>query len=350
MMDKKKVSLILLALSFVSSSFCDNLKGRKKMVFFEPKTNSSIVKIDRLNTIKQRVLELIANGCKSDDILVVLDLDETVWTLRLPSKKEGKFTFIPSNYLWDYSVDSVLQRNLNNLSEKAKSLPTSLLKKIFLDVARDKAFLAVSSLQKKSELKTDIIERNIPKIINDLQDLGVKVIGLTSREWGMSKKTHKQLLDIGINLTKTAPSEKKWTCGENAYGGTKHGFYKGVLFLTPRAGKMDKGKLLINYLDDVFFDDDEDSDDSCSEQENTIRRVVFADDSYSNHENIKDSLFRRYPGMSFEGFWYLRTDDLKFEKKTIEKLLVDNFGKDWWKIKKSESYIITPTMQSLLCN
>lgn len=101
-----------------------------------------------------------------------------------------------------------------------------------------------------------LIEEITPQIISQLQNQGVKVMALTSRNLILLKATLRQLKSLKIDFSKTSPFE------DSKY------FHEGILFAN---NNYPKGKALLNYLKDVDF---------------KPKRIILVDDLKKNLDSV----------------------------------------------------------------
>ncbi|MCK4651373.1 DUF2608 domain-containing protein [Candidatus Babeliales bacterium] len=268
----------------------------------------------RMNCIRNIVNEAFAKGLEGKDILLIFDIDGTIFDLF--DKNNSR---ISSGKLWNYIVRSVKWKNLGRL-RKIGNLPMKedLLEKALEDLGRDKAHYFISELQRRGVLTPFLTERRLPKLIDELYKLGISMIAITAREWDMKKCTDQQLKKIGIDLEKT--SFYKETC---TFENDVHGFYKGTLYLTPRKTcNMNKGKLLNDFLEKA----------ESSNYSTNFKLVIYIDDVAKYLYDIKKSVKEKEGKIDCKCLLYGRDDDCNFDEDEIKKVLDENFGKCWWKI------------------
>ncbi len=107
------------------------------------------------------------------------------------------------------------------------------------DEALEKALADWMSVQNIT--KVQLVEPNIDRIVRHLQEQGFSVMGLTTRGLGMSTRTNQQLASVGIDLSRTAPTQ------DDLFFMNGRGvlFRGGTLF----TANTHKGKALFTFLD-----------------------------------------------------------------------------------------------------
>lgn len=97
-----------------------------------------------------------------------------------------------------------------------------------------------------------LVETITPKLIQNLQNKGVAVMALTSRDLSLIKATLRQVKSVGVDFSKTSPTHK-----------SKY-FQDGILFADKN---YPKGKALLAYLKSTGFD---------------AKRIILVDDLEKN--------------------------------------------------------------------
>ena len=144
--------------------------------------------------------------------LVVLDIDDTLLVPKQMLGTDAWFLYRLKMYL-----DEGLSKN----------------------VALDKALSEWEAIRHLT--KVCLIEENIPEIIEQLQNRGVTVMGLTTQGLALATHTVNQLKSLEIDLSRTAPSKSDY------YFQNGHGvlYRDGILFTSG----THKGKAFLQLLD-----------------------------------------------------------------------------------------------------
>lgn len=156
----------------------------------------------------------------------------------------------------------------------------------------------------------EIVEQGSEKIVHKLQNQKYMVMGLTTQGLALATRTKQQLMEKGIDLKRTAPSQKDCylTIGD-------HGilFRAGILFTSG----AHKGKALFGLLKKLEY---------------TPRRIVFINDKASHLRSIEETA--KEEGVEFIGLRYAYSDarkaafnkeiaDYQFTHSTFTHLLSD---------------------------
>lgn len=127
------------------------------------------------------------------------------------------------------------------------------------------------------------VEPELPRLVREQQDRGVRTLGLTARDPAIAGRTTQQLASIGIRLDRRSVAEQ-------AIRKPPILFVGGVLY----AGEgQDKGELLVRFLRDHVTA--------------RPRRIVFVDDKLYNVTNVERALAKH--GLPAEHFRYAAADD-----------------------------------------
>lgn len=184
------------------------------------------------------------------------------------------------------------------------------------------------AIQQRS--KVQLIDPKINTIFKHAQDMGIKMLGLTSRGSGLKEATLRQLKSVGLSF------QSHWNNHEHSYrikkakrgasGAYVHGgdAYAGVL-LTAGAHK---GDCLMEYLDHLEY---------------KPKRVVFVDDKMEHLDKVKSTMEAR--DISFLGIRYGYLDEkikafnpeiTAIQLEYLNKILSDEDAKAILSARKSE--------------
>lgn len=185
--------------------------------------------------------------------LVILDIDDT---LLIPAQTLGNDVWFQER-LYFYK-----QQNMHSALEKA--------------LAEWEAVRQLTVVK--------LVEENTAKVVEELQQSNVKVMGLTTQGLSLATCTINQLLGLGIDLKKSSPY------AEDYYFMNGQGvlYRQGILFT---AGS-NKGKALLNFLD--FID--------CKPH-----HIVFINDKHTHLKDVEKSLMER--DIAFTGLRYNYGDE-----------------------------------------
>ena len=188
-----------------------------------------------------------------NDTLVLLDIDDT---LLIPVQTLGTDVWF-----------------CNRLSYYKESFSGS--------EALDKALAEWEGIRQLTKVK--IVEEGTEKIVADLQERGVTVMGLTTQGLALATCTVNQLHSLGIDLVKTAPSK------EDHYFINRIGnlYREGILFTS---GTM-KGKSLLKLIETIQY---------------TPKRIVFINDKAAHLKDVEEAV--EAVGYEFFGLRYSFSD------------------------------------------
>jgi FMN phosphatase YigB (HAD superfamily) len=181
----------------------------------KPPAASTIIETPHFNDLR-----LYADS----DTLVLLDIDDT---LLIPAQTLGSDVWF--QYQWKVNKD----------------LPDPL----------DTTLAQWEAIRHLSRMET--VEQNTAEIVSDLQKKNYRIMGLTTQGLALATRTVQQLLDNGIDLMKTAPSQ------EEIYLMNERGvlYRHGVLFTsgTPKGPALEKLLKAVNLRPKkiVFINDKE---------------------------------------------------------------------------------------------
>ncbi len=132
--------------------------------------------------------------------------------------------------------------------------------------SREEAFYSLYPLWKKTQMMTDVtpIEVNFLKIIQQLQNNNIVVMGLTQRQLFVIPETLRQLDSLGVTFQKTAPLKETI----NFFGKEPALYTQGILFIGDFNTKGDIFRTFLKQL------------------EQKPKKIVFIDDKRENVEEL----------------------------------------------------------------
>lgn len=169
------------------------------------------------------------------------------------------------------------------------------------DLALERAIAEWIAAQTLS--KVSIVEEGSAELIKEQQERGIKIMGLTTRDCSMSMCTQRQLKELNIDLTPTAPSAK-----EHFFAKGKKGilFRNGVLYTSG----SHKGECFRKFLELVDY---------------KPKRVIFINDKYANIKEVADICYEdKIPFLGLR-YGYLDEKIAKFDLE-IAEIQMYNFG------------------------
>ncbi|MCB1112656.1 MAG: DUF2608 domain-containing protein [Chlamydiales bacterium] len=170
------------------------------------------------------------------ETLVIFDIDNT---LMVPAQDLG------TDQWFHHRIYHYIDQGMENRAALEKALGE---------------WMSVQSITKVLEA-----EPGAAKLVNDLQNEGYTVMGLTSRGLGLSTRTILQLDSLGINLEKTAPTHDEFHF-MNTRGVL---FREGILFTSG----THKGTAFAKFLDRAHY---------------TPKAVIFINDKHSHIVPVHD--------------------------------------------------------------
>lgn len=245
--------------------------------------------IDGIRLIKEKIKQGLS-------VLAAADLDNTVISY---SHTLG------TDQWFDFDFKEFMQNGLSAMEAKNQTLPAYL--QIVKRIHRDDVY---------------VVEKETPKGLRELQDLGVDVIALTSRGGYLLADTLEQLNTFGVDFNKGhyANKQQKISLDDDAE------YYNGMILC---AGQH-KGKCLFECLDPkhlpdciVMWDDKRSNLDKVSD---TIK-------AFNNAERLKNPLFKP---IEFIGIRYGRLDHLiqqvdpeivALQRQYFERILSDEHAR-----------------------
>lgn len=221
----------------------------------------------------------------SDNTILILDIDDT---LLIPVQMLG-------NDAWFcYRLQGYLSAGL------AKPL------------ALDKALAEWEAIRHLTKVK--IVEEGTQSIIDKLQVKKVTIMGLTTQGLALATRTIHQLNTLGIDLSKTSPSQ------QDHYFMNQEGvlFREGILFTSGSP----KGPALLKFFDIIGF---------------SPKRIVFINDKATHLQDVEASAEQK--GIDFIGLRYSFSDqrianfrkeiaDIQWNNSTFSHLLSDQEAED----------------------
>lgn len=164
------------------------------------------------------------------DTLVLLDLDNT---LIEPTASIGGSVFFIKTY------EKLVKRGLSK------------------DEAMESVYAVWRQLQHMINVRT--VEKDTKKVVDDIQNMGIKVMGLTGRGFIIAEPTIKLLDSVGIRLDKNTIHHERVKLSE------LNGFFEGVLFSRPDGNK---GRSLVEFFDKIKY-------------EYRDKKLLFVDDEHN---------------------------------------------------------------------
>jgi hypothetical protein len=331
MKSKYLCGLLLTMFVFLSTHlFCVRHKSakfkRKKKVTYPTTKNFACVGDDIMHCIEEK-------GVNPEDAWCVCGLDEAL--LGSFAEEDELKQYVHSGKLWHRCVEKTdnecLRRKLEEMFQQF-FLPKNVGPAtcyMSQRIARYHASCCINDLQTRRALKVrDIENGRIARYIRKLQRSGVKVMALTSREIGRQKETECQLKEVGINLEITAPLKNEelfFGKEEDEFRRGLHPYRKGLLIVTPRAGNMNKGRLLNMFLGRLKL------------KGALPKHVWVVDDGYTNLEVIVNSLAEEYPEIKVHPWHYTRAADFPFDEELVDNFLKKFLGKNWYYVDPKDS-------------
>ncbi len=178
-----------------------------------------------------------------------------------------------------FDIDNTLVEPLGNIG--SDQWYYYLVKALVRD---DKTLTAAAAETKAGEIWTKAtktvtvqpVEAITPALIREQQKRGLKVMALTARDAEDAEATFRQLKDIGVDLTATAPRKEDLATEQKGL------YTRGVFFV---GDGPDKGKTLVAFLKKIGL---------------RPAKVVFADDKPHHAKNVDAALTAAgIPSVSF---------------------------------------------------
>jgi len=216
----------------------------------------------------------IENYIPNKDILVILDIDNT---LIEPVQELG------TDQWFYHRLQEYIAKGLNS----AEALDITLAE-----------WHAIQSIT-----KMQLVEKQIDETVAHMQKNGYTIMGLTTRGLSLSTRTVEQLHSVGVNLTKTAPTQEEIF------------FKNGLHYVLFRGGALftaatHKGKALFTFLDAIDY---------------KPKSVVFINDKATHLREVEVACIEK--GIPFIGLRYGYTDErVKNFRKDIADIQFEHFG------------------------
>ncbi len=227
---------------------------------------ATIIEAPHFNDLQSRV---------NQETLVILDIDDT---LLIPKQTLG------TDVWFRYELKQNEKRGVDDPLDKTLGLWEAI----------------------RHITEVEIVEEGSDLLVEELQNQGISVMGLTTQGLALATRTVKQLQSLHFDLFKTAPVKVDWY-GEGAL------FRKGILFT---AG-TNKGAALLRFLDQNGL---------------APTQVVFVNDKWTHLREVEEALEKR--GIPFLGLRYSYSDarvdafqpeiaEKELKYSTFKKILTD---------------------------
>ena len=257
--------------------------------------NKVFVELDKMITCYEFIKENTIEFTNSDDILMILDIDNTI-------------TYTDCDY--------VFWPNIKKYYDIYKDLQ---LKNSDVDINLGYVNIILSS-------KIDVFDNDVYKIINDFK---CKKIALTATMTGSFLKC-KKIEELRYNHLKncniTFENEFKINNSNEIifnnfakYLGSYPSYYKGILFSNSEKGSTNKGEVLVEFLKRVNYNP---------------KCIIFIDDNSRNHEYLTKELEKYHNDIKFISILYTGTYD--FCPTDINEEDFINFWENNFKIARIE--------------
>lgn len=153
--------------------------------------------------------------------------------------------------------------------------------------SREDAFHSLYPLWKKAQTMTEVmpVEADFPRVIVELQNRGIVVMGLTHRQLFIIPQTLRQIDSLGLDFRRTAPSQETI----HIEGIRPSCYTQGVLFVDDFNSK---GERLISLLDQM---------------RKKPQKIVFIDDKKKNVEDVAKAASNL--GIEYIGVYYTAASD-----------------------------------------
>jgi hypothetical protein len=165
--------------------------------------------------------------------------------------------------------------------------------------------------------KIQIVEEGTDKVIQEMQEKNITVMGLSTQALTLTECTSNQLKSINIDLSLKAPSKNDYYFN-NPLGVL---YTKGILFTSG----TDKGMALFKFLDAIGF---------------SPSHVIFINDKETHLKNVEKDVLER--GIEFIGLRYSYCDqrvknydrkiaEIQWKYSTLGEILSDDKAKELMK-------------------
>jgi len=293
-----------------------------KFLRWDEKDHYKSIKLSsRINSIWLEVWKALdEEKYKPDDILILLDIDETLITSFI--RRRGKKIYLTAANIAKFIFKQVLENNIKRILDhlitygllQANSAQAEILKNQLNGALR---FQAVNikngvmlQLNKLKKLEFELVERNTAKFRRELQERGIRFMRLTARGWQMRHETDAQLRSVGIYLHKN-------TIWDKTYIFDFGGFHRGTLSLTLYSGITTKGALLCQFFKCIGY---------------TPRKVIYVDDNFGWGRELWDAVSIEFPSANVYCIGYDRVDQPVVADEIIRELIEGCCGESWWVI------------------
>jgi len=238
------------------------------VLFF--KDSSLLAEIVEFKSISQIVSHI------SPDTLVLLDIDNTV--IELPQ------TLGTPQWFSDYYNK---KRKLGMKHEEAMKSTVEI-------------YTQVNEIS-----AAKLVEQDTGSIIKTLQNRGIAVMGLTSRDDALLKTTIRQLESVGVNFNNGVFKDFQ----ANLTLGERSKIKQGIIF----TGGKHKGECLLEFLSLANW---------------SPKKIIFVDDQLKNVQEVEVSLLKTPPFINYKGVRYSFLDDkIKNVDSKLHEVQLDYFNK-----------------------
>lgn len=256
--------------------------------------------LDRMQDVKSTI-ESITSKTKPEDVLIIFDVD---MVLTQPTNPAARYAAI-------FKYLSTYRKMAASISNEAKNLAATYLTQF---------------------TPQELVEKEIPEIIAELQKQGFKTIALTASLTGKFSDSKNKFIfqkrdllkSISIDFEKSnlpfgivipLMNFPKYLEGYPTY-------YHGVLCSNGEKGPTNKGSVLSAFLNQHAYKGNHNVNYG-----QFFKLIIMIDDKTSNLEDVKASLKKDFPEIQFIGIEY---NGAKLEKET--KVTEQEFEEFWQKI------------------
>jgi len=279
-----------------------------------------VIPSGRIYSIVRLVEIALQQGYKIDDILVLLDIDETLITsfVRIQGQKIHLTATNIARYIFKQVLEKNIMRILNYLITQGllqANSPQAKKLEEFLNISLRPHAVEIKNnvmlqLNEQGKLEFEAVERKTDFWINYLKERGIKFMGLTARGWQMRDITHRQLKSLGISFDQNTIHDIE--CAFE-FGG----FYNGILSLTMCSGVTTKGTLACNFFEHIGYNP---------------KKIIYVDDNFAWGEEFRDCVSCQYPAASVVCIGYNRVGEFQVNDEIIKELIENCCGENWWLI------------------
>ena len=224
----------------------------------------------------------------------------------------------PERILSAWDVDLVLIQPQNPALQMSNIIKhKKLFKKLFSTLSSEEKVIALNLSTKYSP--PTLVEQQTPAFIKNLQEKGVKTIGLTASLTGSllqisSIEEHRvsRLKELGYNFESSFPSLEKIIFSEMpAFRQNYPTFLKGILHSNASMLHSNKGESLVNFLKKSNY---------------TPELIIFVDDKMDFLVEVETSLKMHFPSIEYIGLHYTYTKNSQ-TKSISEKEFISTWEK-----------------------